>query len=176
VENGRPGDPAAVTFEVEINGSPARLEIRRDGAVWAFRYNDEAGQHADCTQPESGVYSILWNGRSYEARVERNTSGLTVTVDGIRHEVNISDPRRWRGRGGLASGAGKQMLVAAMPGKVVRILVRPGDVVEAGQGVAVVEAMKMQNEIKTQRAGAVISVTVTEGAAVSAGEILAVIE
>jgi biotin carboxyl carrier protein len=63
-----------------------------------------------------------------------------------------------------------------MPGKVVRVLVAPGDSVEAGQGVAVVEAMKMQNEMKASRAGKVLSVPAKEGATVAAGEVLATIE
>ncbi|MBM3724451.1 MAG: biotin/lipoyl-binding protein [Acidobacteria bacterium] len=63
-----------------------------------------------------------------------------------------------------------------MPGKVVRVLVQEGDLVEAGQGIAVVEAMKMQNEMKARRGGRVVTVRVAEGAAVAAGEVLAVIE
>jgi len=63
-----------------------------------------------------------------------------------------------------------------MPGKVVRVLVAPGDSVEAGQGIAVVEAMKMQNEMKAARAGKVLSVPAKEGATVAAGEVLATIE
>ena len=76
-----------------------------------------------------------------------------------------------------AAGAeGLQTVVAPMPGKIVRVLIAPGDAVETGQGLIVVEAMKMQNEIKATRAGRVLSVAVKEGATVSAGEILATIE
>jgi biotin carboxyl carrier protein len=165
-----------MTYEVEINGAPARLEMRREGSRCTFRLNGDPEQHADCTHPEPGVYSILWSGRSYEARVERNAGGMTVSVNGICCEVRISDPRRWRGRGGAAAGGGRQLVTALMPGKVVRLLVQAGDAVDAGQGVAVVEAMKMQNEMKAQRPGKVVSVTVREGAAVAAGETLVVIE
>jgi biotin carboxyl carrier protein len=63
-----------------------------------------------------------------------------------------------------------------MPGKIVRVLVREGDAVEPGQGIVVMEAMKMQNELKALRAGAVTALPVTEGAAVAAGEVLAIIE
>jgi biotin carboxyl carrier protein len=63
-----------------------------------------------------------------------------------------------------------------MPGKVVRVLVAQGDLVEAGQGIAVVEAMKMQNELKAPRGGRIASLSTHEGATVAAGEVLAVIE
>ena len=69
-----------------------------------------------------------------------------------------------------------QTLKAAMPGKVVRVLVQEGDAVEAGHGVIVVEAMKMQNEVKSPKSGVVVKVSVAEGATVNAGEVLAVVE
>ena len=63
-----------------------------------------------------------------------------------------------------------------MPGKIVRVLVSEGDAVEAGQGVIVVEAMKMQNEVRSPKAGVVVKVAVAEGATVFAGEVLAIVE
>ncbi len=88
----------------------------------------------------------------------------------------MADPRRWnRGRGGSHS-EGRQNVAAAMPGKVVRVLVSEGDLVEAGQGLVVVEAMKMQNEMKAPRSGRVVALSIAPGATVRAGQILAVIE
>jgi biotin carboxyl carrier protein len=108
--------------------------------------------------------------------VERAAEGMVVLVGGRRFEVRVSDPRRWK-RGAEGTGAGaRQTIIAPMPGKVVRLLARPGDTVEPGQGLLVVEAMKMQNEMKAQRAGAVVSMPVSEGAAVAAGDILVIIE
>jgi biotin carboxyl carrier protein len=162
-------------YEIDIDGVPMDLELLQPAPGCRFRA-DGAEFAADCTQPEPGVYSILLDGRSYEARVEKSESGTAVTVNGRRFVVRITDPRQWQGRGGAAGARGRQAVTAPMPGKVVRVLVAPGDAVDAGQGLIVVEAMKMQNEMKAQRAGAVVSVAVAEGAAVSAGETLVVIE
>jgi biotin carboxyl carrier protein len=118
------------------------------------------------------VWSVLLDGRSYDARV----SGNTVTVCGRRFEIEVRDPRRWRRGSGAAGAGGKQQVSAPMPGKVVRVLVAVGDSVEAGQGIVVVEAMKMQNEMKAARAGKIVALSVQVGATVAAGEALAVIE
>ncbi|MGB7601077.1 MAG: biotin/lipoyl-containing protein, partial [Candidatus Sulfotelmatobacter sp.] len=80
------------------------------------------------------------------------------------------------GRARAADDHGPKNIVAPMPGKVVRLLVREGDEVEMGAGVAVVEAMKMQNEIKSPKKGTVQKILVTEGAAVNAGDVLAIVE
>ena len=86
-------------------------------------------------------------------------------------------PERSRRRiGAGADGAGPQRIVAPMPGKVVRVLVKPGDAVEARQGLVVVEAMKMENELRAARAGTVAAVSVVEGQSVDAGAVLAVVE
>ena len=100
---------------------------------------------------------------------------MVVVIDGFRFEIDVRDPRRFRRSAGGRGGEGVQTIVAPMPGKVVRVLVAPGDSVEAGQGLMVVEAMKMQNEMKAARAGSVLSVSAREGATVAAGEVLATI-
>jgi biotin carboxyl carrier protein len=121
---------------------------------------------------ESGLYSILADGASHEVRVEAGQ----VTVGNRRFDYAIDDPRQWKRSGGAAGGEGRAAITAPMPGKIVRILVSPGDEVEAGQGVIVVEAMKMQNEMKSPRAGRVASIPVKENESVAAGAVLAVIE
>lgn len=121
---------------------------------------------------ESGLYSILADGASHEVRVEAGQ----VTVGNRRFDYAIDDPRQWKHSGGAAGGEGRAAITAPMPGKVVRILASPGDEVEAGQGVIVVEAMKMQNEMKSPRAGRVASIPVKENDSVAAGAVLAVIE
>ena len=125
---------------------------------------------------ESGVYSVLMDGRSYEARVEQSDGRVIVFIDGHRFEFEIQDPRRWSRQAGRAGIEGRSNVVAPMPGKVVRLLAAVGDTVAAGQGLLVVEAMKMQNELKAPKAGHLIGMPVREGATVAAGEVLAVIE
>jgi biotin carboxyl carrier protein len=139
-----------------------------------FRFGGRE-RSADVEIPEPGIYSILLDGRSYDASVERTARGLIVTVDGHRFEIEVRDPRRWSPGAARASGEGIETLVSPMPGKVVRVLVAVGDKVGAGQGIVVVEAMKMQNEIKSSRAGRVLALQVQEGATVAAGQALATI-
>jgi biotin carboxyl carrier protein len=143
-----------VTRKVLVNGRP--LELSPD---------------ADVVQVEPGVYSVLLSGRSFEVRADEGF----MTVDGHRYEVEIEDPRALRRRNRGATAEGQQTLRASMPGKVVRLLVAEGDDVAANQGILVVEAMKMQNELKSPKAGRVTSLKVREGNAVSAGDALAVV-
>ncbi len=126
--------------------------------------------------PEPGVYAVLLDGRSYDAFVEDTPSGLVVTIEGFRFEIEVRDPRRWSRRTAGAGGGTVQSILSPMPGKVVRVLAAAGDEVVVGQGIVVVEAMKMQNELKANRKGRVLMVSAKEGATVTAGELLATIE
>jgi biotin carboxyl carrier protein len=135
---------------------------------------------ADAVEVVPGVYSILMDGESIEVRVEPQSEADIVelrVIIGIREfSVNVSDPRRWRRhRGGAAEAEGRQQVLAPMPGKIIRVLVKVGDSVEMKQGLVVVEAMKMQNEIRSPKSGKVERLMVIEGQAVNTGEILAII-
>jgi len=165
-----------VKLELRIDGVDRPIELLRDGPHCRFRLGDAPERSAHVETPEPGMYSVLLDGLSYDISVEETPACLVAVVDGHRFEIEVRDPRRWK-RGGAAVGAeGLQTVLAPMPGKIVRVLIAPGDAVEAGRGLIVVEAMKMQNEMKATRAGRVLSVAVKEGATVSAGEILATIE
>lgn len=175
-------------FDVQIDGVPARFEVHRDSGRCRFRLGDQDERQAQLAEVEPGIFSVLLNGRSYEARAEpSNEQGdehrdvhrdecAWITVRGRRFRIAITDPRRWTRSHAAALGHDREAIVASMPGKIVRILVQPGETVAAGQGVIVVEAMKMQNEMKARRAGRVTAVPVREGETVAAGAILATIE
>jgi biotin carboxyl carrier protein len=122
---------------------------------------------------QPNLWSVLIGGRSHE--VFLGPDGR-LAVDGEPQTVEVVDPRAVRRRGPAGNVEGRQMLKAAMPGKVVRVLVVEGSEVQAGQGVLVVEAMKMQNELKSPKSGIVTRVAVQEGATVNAGDLLAVVE
>jgi biotin carboxyl carrier protein len=156
-----------------VNGSQREVEIVAPAPEWRFRV-DGVERRALVTQVEPGVYSILLDGNIYEASLDRAEQSLVVVVAGERFEVEVRDPRSWS-RKSLRGSQGVATVPAPMPGKVVRVLVAAGDAVEAGQGLLVVEAMKMQNEIKSPRSGQVVSLTAREGATVVAGEPLATI-
>ncbi|MGP8245329.1 MAG: biotin/lipoyl-containing protein [Bryobacteraceae bacterium] len=160
-------------LELVIDGVAAAFELVASAPECRFRVNEGEERQADVAEVTPGVYSVLLDGRSYEARVEHTPDGLVVAVNGTRFPIEVRDPRRWSARSGGRAGDGIQNLLAPMPGKVVRVLARPGDTVEAGQGILVVEAMKMQNEMKAGRAGRVLSIAVQAGATVKADEVLA---
>lgn len=160
-----------------VNDAEDRIEVLTPAPLCRFRIGEGPEREANVEVPEPGVYSILLEGRSYDARVEDRPDGvLVVVIDGYRFEIEVSDPRRWTRKSGRRGGAGVQSISTPMPGKVVRVLISPGDAVAAGQGLVVVEAMKMQNELKAIRAGKVVTVPAKEGATVVAGEVLATIE
>ncbi len=118
-------------------------------------------------------------GRSVPAVVVpgRMPGELQVAVHGRTLPVHVvADERSRRRGGGPGDASGPQRIIAPMPGKVVRVLVAPGDQVQAKQGLVVVEAMKMENELRAARAGRVVSVSVVEGQSVDAGAVLAVVE
>ena len=119
---------------------------------------------------EPNVYSVLVNGVSYEARI----IGNEVTIGGARIFFEI-DSRQWKRSGLAADSSGQASLTAAMPGKIVRVLVAVGDDVIAGQPILVIEAMKMQNELKSPRTGRVTGIEVKENDSVNAGALLATI-
>jgi biotin carboxyl carrier protein len=128
------------------------------------------------TQIEPGVYSVLRNGQSFQIRVNPAQHGLSLEVNGRRFAVEVTDPRNASRKSRAVFGTGRQNVNAHMPGKVVRVLVREGDAVEPGSGLVVVEAMKMQNEMKASRSGRVVEVRVRDGDTVVAGEALVVLE
>jgi biotin carboxyl carrier protein len=163
-------------LNLTIDGVEDRIELLAPAPACRFQLGDAPERSAHVEMPELGVYSILLDGRSYDARVEETAGGLVVVIDGYRFEIEAHDPRRWSRKAGAGAAEGVQTVAAPMPGKVVRVLVAPGDTVAAGQGLLVVEAMKMQNEMKAARAGRILTVTAKEGATVSAGEVLATIE
>ena len=152
------------------------IEIAAAAPLYRFRVDDAAERTANVETAEPSVFSVLLDGRTYDARVEETPAGaLIVVIDGYRFEIEVRDPRRWSRKDAARGGEGVQTVAAPMPGKVVRVLVAQGDEVEAGQGLLVVEAMKMQNEMKAARAGRILSLTAKEGATVAAGEVLATI-
>lgn len=130
------------------------------------------------TEPDS--YLFFLNTNVHECRVSERPGSkeiFDVTIRGRGYEVTVIDPKRLRsGQNSDRHHHGVAELRAPMPGKVVRVQLETGAAVEKGAGVVVVEAMKMQNEMKSPRAGVVVSINVKPGDTVNAGDVLAVIE
>ena len=150
---------------VQVNELPERATTMADLA-----------EGACIEEVEPGLYSILKDGHSYQVRVAKYRDGYKVEVNGTAGAVALRDPRALTRGNSAGGGSGRQSIAAPMPGKIVRVLVAVGDVVEPGQGLVVVEAMKMQNEMKAPRAGVVVDIKTQAGATVTAGDILITIE
>ena len=169
----RPGDAAAVKYEIVIDEKPADLSVAGE----RFEYQREGSAAIECqysaAQAGDGNWSILIDGRSYAVVI---LSEGEISVNGRVFHVGVFDPRELRGRRSGADDTGPQSITAPMPGRVIRVLVETGREVVAGEGLIVVEAMKMQNEMKAPRAGRVAAIKTVTGATVSAGDVLLVIE
>jgi biotin carboxyl carrier protein len=164
-----------MTYDVTIDGKKYRLELNRLDERWQCRLDGKTFE-VDAVLARRDVLSVLISGKAYEIKRERTPVDMHLWVGSRRYEAQLRDPRSLRGRASVDDGRGPRKLVAPMPGKVVRVLVEQGADVEAGQGVVVVEAMKMQNEIKSPKKGVVRKLVASENAAVNAGDVLAVVE
>ncbi len=166
-------------LHVTIADYQTDIQIADDGGRVIAEIDDRRYQ-LDVHESGPNSYLLISNGQVFDCRVEgRPESGKPVAVIvGTAHcAVTLTDPKR-RSSSISASAPGDDAapIIAPMPGKVVRVLVAVGSEVEVGAGIIVVEAMKMQNEMKSPKAGTVIALNVQTGATVNSGDVLAVIE
>lgn len=159
-------------YSVSVHGKAFEVEVTAGASGWHCRLNGH-DMPVDFATLSDGSASLLINGKSFD--ISRDSDG-GIFVGTQRYEVTVVDPRSWQGRVRESSHIGPQRLSASMPGKIVRILAREGDDIQAGQGIIVIEAMKMQNEIKSPRTGRLQKLMVREGANVNPGEVLAIVE
>lgn len=147
----KPGDATAI-----LDGSPIQVEAR-------------------LLRP--GVLSLLVNGRAWRVVLDSDAAETSLHIAAERVDYAVNDPRSLKARRARTGGAdGPRAIKASMPGRVVRVLAKKGDVIEAHQGVVVIEAMKMQNELKSPKPGKVAELRVSPGDTVATGDVLAVIE
>ena len=169
-------------------GSEMKLEFQLKYAAFSADFKFSVG-NASLTSPAANyeaqineihpqAFSVIFRDKVYDCYLETLSNGsMEVIVNGIRIPVGINDPKRLShstGAGGHAGG--RAVLTSPMPGKVVRVLCSAGNDVAEGQGLLVVEAMKMQNEVQAPKAGKVAEINVSEGQTVNAGETLVVVE
>jgi biotin carboxyl carrier protein len=161
-------------WEVRIDKQVRVVELEREDDRWRIVLDGQP-LDADAVEIAPNTFSILLRGQSHEIRVTPSPNGTLTLQTGIEEfTAEVIDPRAWSGRRHSAVEAeGRQQIVAPMPGKVVKFLVKAGDTVEADQGLLVIEAMKMQNEIRSPKSGVVERLLAEEGQAVNAGEVLA---
>jgi biotin carboxyl carrier protein len=164
-----------MTYGITIDGKNYRLELNREDGRWSCRL-DGREVEVDAVLALPDVLSLRLDNQAFEVKCERVAGEMHLWVGSARFAVEVRDPRSLRGRVRAVDDHGPKKLTAPMPGKIVRVLVSQGDQVESGAGVLVVEAMKMQNEIKSPKKGRIQKILVGEGAAVNAGDMLAIVE
>jgi biotin carboxyl carrier protein len=165
-------------FEVHLASVTGKtkhvVDLEKEGSSYKVSLDGQAVD-ADVILAAPNAVSVILNGTAFEIHIAPSLDG-TYKLQTGPHEFqgDVRDPRAWRGRKqGALEAEGRQQILAPMPGKVVRLLVKVGDGVEAGQGLVVVEAMKMQNEIRSPKKGKVERLQAKEGQSVNAGDILA---
>ncbi|HVN18199.1 MAG TPA: biotin/lipoyl-containing protein [Dongiaceae bacterium] len=164
-----------MTYDIAIDGKSYRLELQRADGRWSCRL-DGREVDVDAVLARPNVLSVRIGNLAYEVKCERVGRDTHIWVGSQRFAPEVRDPRSLRARSRAGDEHGPRKLTAPMPGKVVRVLLRQGAEVEAGTGVVVVEAMKMQNEVKSPKKGTIQKIVVSEGAAVNAGDVLAIVE
>lgn len=168
-----------MSYSADLHGRIHRLAVKGTGSPVPVQINGKTYE-VDFSPIDGSLLSLLVMGRSYEVDVVEEADGiLAVWVEGELHRIEYQEEGRRPRRGASVAGhgiKGRQMIVAPMPGKVVAVLVSPAQEVSAGQGVIVIEAMKMENELKAPGPGVIKEIKVQEGAGVNGGEVLIVIE
>ena len=165
-----------MTVWLEIGGKKRRVELPANADASAGLIEcvvDGRSVTVDACLLQPRVLSLLVAGQQYRCVLD----GDGVVIGGRRFGFEVEDPRSLQGRRGAGAGTdGPRSVQAPMPGRVVRVLVEAGQEVEEGQALVVIEAMKMQNELKSPKAGRVARIAVGVGDTVGAGEVLAVVE
>jgi biotin carboxyl carrier protein len=164
-------------YLADIDGQEYAIEFSRSGDI-VNAVIDGRSYEVETSNPGSGVHLIKDSGKIFEVFVSKDVSGKFHTnLSGSDLEIAVIDPKRLKIKGSAATDLdGIAEIKTAMPGKIVRVLVSVGDNVEKNDGVIVVEAMKMQNELKSPKSGVVRNIYFAEGSTVAAGDILISIE
>jgi biotin carboxyl carrier protein len=166
-----------VQFEVEVNGRLRQVNVHRADRHFIVAL-DGREFSIDATRIDQYSLSLIIGSTSHEVTLATDaaTRQLGVGVNGTPVLVALNNRRRWgRKDAGTAAGSGPQRITAPMPGKIVRVLARPGDAVTARQPLVVIEAMKMENELRAAHEGVVSEVHAQEGQSVDAGTLLLIV-
>jgi len=164
-------------YQAVVNGAEHELEIEELGPTTVRVKLGDGTFDVDLRKTHGSSYLAMVGNRAFDFSISADGEELVMTSRRGVNRVTLIDKSRRRLKSlGERVVTGRVELKAMMPGRVVNVLVKAGDEVAAEQGVLVVEAMKMENELKSPKAGKVIEVRVSAGQAVEKGEILAVIE
>ena len=163
-------------YEIEIGGRVRQVAVHRANGAFLVSL-DGRETPVDAVRVDGDTWSLLVGGKSHEITVAPTSPGgpLAVGIGPVRVAVSVNGRRRWGRKEEGGSASGPQRLTAPMPGKIVKVLAGPGDRVGPRQPLVVIEAMKMENELRAARAGIVTEIRAKEGESVEAGALLAVV-
>ena len=173
-----PSGAGALKLSVEVDGRQYTIDIRSENGRSEYTLHGEqpASGTGSVVEAAPGLFSVLLDGRSFTVRTAPDGNEVRVWTSSGQHTISIADTRDQSGGRKRAAASGPMELRAQMPGKVIKLLVENGSAVHAGQGLIVVEAMKMQNEMKSPKDGTISKINVAEGATVAAGQALIVVD
>jgi biotin carboxyl carrier protein len=164
-------------LEAIVDGETKQILLEEREGLYAIALGDHDVTTINARRVEEDVWSLIIDGRSYEATVQPIHNKLRITVGGVSWDIDVYNPlRRYTQTAETHVAEGGQVISSPMPGRVVRVEVAVGDKVEAGQGVVIVEAMKMENELRAAGPGIVKEIEVEAGQAVEDGQPLVIIE
>jgi biotin carboxyl carrier protein len=161
-------------YNVSIGGRHLRIALDRNGEIWKGDLDGVQFQ-LDARPIGPGVISLILEGAAYEVKRDQLGNQTRLWINNIPFIAEVTDPRSLSARTRSAATSATAKLLASMPGKVLRVMVSAMDQVEAGQALLVIEAMKMQNEIKSPNKG-IVKQLIKEGTFVNAGDVLAIVE
>jgi biotin carboxyl carrier protein len=167
---------AVVKFAVTVGDATEMVEVSGEAGRYRLTIGSEVWE-VDGRLTAQGIHSLLIGGVSYVADVWDQDGACVVDVGAERYVIHVEEQTRHiiRTKGGAGGGQGVRTLVAPLPGRIVKIAVKPGDRIEKGATLLVIEAMKMENEFKAGASGTIAEVRVEAGQTVNGGDVLVVI-
>jgi biotin carboxyl carrier protein len=167
------------TYRVTVGEQVRRVTIRRAGDAVYVSIDDGPEYPTELQAGSGGLYGLVHGDRRIELAAQPTDDGATLSIGGVEYVAEVVDEARARLMalaGGRTASSARRELKAPMPGLLVRVLCEPGQTVEAGQPLVVLQAMKMENELSLPRAGTVTRVEVVAGATVEQGQVLVIVE
>ena len=161
-------------YHVLVNGHHHPVDVEREGGGWRATLGEGSMRIDIGVLVDGEAYTLICDGRSVDVAVEEHGAALELLVSGRRYSTEVLGEREWIARSIQPDdGAGDKLVRAAMTGVVREVLVAPGDPVGKGQTLMILEAMKMENEVKAETTGKVVRLAAVAGQAVTMGDVLA---
>lgn len=165
-----------MAYEIKIGDHFYHIAIQELEGTYVINLDGKV-YRVDLARPAPSHYSLIIDGKSYNTKVNREEASSSVWISGKTFSVEVIDEREkaLRNRKKNHTLEGEQRVISSMPGKVISILAQVGQQVKQGEGLIIIQAMKMENELKSPKDGEVIEICIQEGKKVEGGEVLLII-